>query len=123
MHVIFVVGPALIGYPDLRQRYPAVALLVIAVLYTLPMAVWMRVRGMDWRPIVEMSGAAIALAIVLVGLAGFGVISQSGLRGFALGFCGPACLVMIVAMLFRLDLYTGRAGHSMGHRRHAAHVA
>ena len=34
----------------------------------------------------------------------------SSLRGWALSFCGPACLLMIVVMLFRLDLYTGRAG-------------
>lgn len=106
--VIFVAGPALMGYPDLREEAPALALLVIALIYLAPMAAWMRFRGMPWRPILEMSGAVIALAVLLIGLAAFGAISESDLRSAALGFCGPACLVMLPVMLLRLDLYTGR---------------
>ena len=60
--VIFVVGPGLLGYPDLRESAPPAALLAIAFVYTIPMAAWMRYRGMPWRPIMEMSGAVIALA-------------------------------------------------------------
>jgi len=118
--LLFVVGPALIGYPDLRQRFPGAALLVIAVIYTLPMAAWMRFRRMDWRPTLEMSGATIGLAVALVAFFWGGIISTSSLRGWALSFCGPACVLMIVVMLFRLDLYTGRTGHHMGSRAHAA---
>jgi hypothetical protein len=47
--LVFVVGPAQLGYPDLRTMSPELALLLIACLYTLPMAAWMRFRGMAWR--------------------------------------------------------------------------
>ena len=67
--LLFVVGSALIGYPDLRQRFPGAAILVISIVDTLPMAAWMRFRRMDWRPIPEMSAATIGLAVVLVALA------------------------------------------------------
>ena len=50
----------------------------------------------------------VALAVVLIGLAASGAISESDLRSSALGFCGPACAVMLPVMLLRLDLYTGR---------------
>jgi hypothetical protein len=116
--LVFVVGPALLGYPDLRQHYPGLALVVAAFLFTLPMAVWMRVRGMAWRPTLEMSGATVGLAVVVVALAGVGVVSQGGLHAWLDASCGPWCLVMVVAMLFRLPLYTGRTGHQMGHRTH-----
>jgi hypothetical protein len=108
--LIFVAGPALLGYPDLREEAPAFALLLIALIYLAPMAAWMRFRGMSWRPVLEMSAAVFALAVFLIGLAAAGAISESDLRSSALGFCGPACAVMLPVMLFRLDLYTGRSG-------------
>ena len=107
--LIFVAGPALFGYPDLRETNPAFALLVIALIYLAPMVAWMRFRGMPWRPILEMSGAVIALAVVFIGLAALGAITESELRSQALGFCGAACAVMLPVMLVRLDLYTGRS--------------
>jgi hypothetical protein len=123
--LVFVAGPALLGYPDLRQEAPELALLVLGVNYALPMAAWMRFRGMAaWHPTLEMSGAMVGLAIVMVGLDGLNVIQTTTLRGWVLGFCGPACVVMIIVMLFRLDLYTGRTGHQMGgHARHVERVA
>jgi hypothetical protein len=105
--LIFVAGPAVLGYADPRETAPSLALLLSAFIYTAPMAAWMRFRGMTWRPILEMSGAVVALALLLIGLAGVGVITESDLRSLALGFCGPACVVMLPVMLFRLDLYTG----------------
>ena len=119
--LVFVVGPAQLGYPDLRQHYPGLALVLAAVLFTLPMAAWMRIRGMAWRPTVEMSGATVGLAIVVVALSGVGVVSASGLHAWLNASCGPWCVVMIVAMLFRLPLYTGRTGHQMEHRRRTTH--
>ena len=108
--LVFVVGPAQLGYPDLRTTAPELALLLIACLYTLPMAAWMRFRGMAWRPILEMSGATVALALVLIVLAALDILSPGGLHQWALAFCGPACLVMLPVMLLRLDMYTGRTG-------------
>jgi hypothetical protein len=106
--LVFVVGPTLLGYPDLRQHHPGLALVLAAVLFTLPMAAWMRIRGMAWRPTWEMSGATVGLAIVVVALSGLGVVSASGLHAWLDASCGPWCMVMIVPMLFRLSLYTGR---------------
>jgi hypothetical protein len=64
-------------------------------------------------------GGTIGLAIVMIGLDWLDVVQTSTLRGLVFGFCGPACLVM----LFRLELYTGRTGHYLGHVRHTVHAA
>ena len=118
--LFFVIGPALLGYADPRLRLPEASLLAIAVIVTIPMGLWMRFRGMEWRPIVEMSGAAIGVALALIGLALLGALSAADFREFAdLSLCGPACVAMFGAMLFRLDLYTGRAGHHMARAAHA----
>ena len=102
---------ALIGHPHLRHEFPELALLVVAFNYTLPMAAWMRYRGMAWRPNLEMVGTTLGLGIVLIGLAWLSIISTSTLIALQLSFCGLACLAMLVVMLFRLDLYTGHMGH------------
>jgi hypothetical protein len=121
--LLFVFGPAVIGYPDPRQQFPELSLLTVAVLYALPMVAWMRYRGMEWRPIVEMGGATIAVGVAIVGLAWLGILSQPGLRDYASPkFCGPACAVMLLAMLPRIAMYTGRTGHHMGHGALAAHA-
>jgi hypothetical protein len=121
--LLFVFGPAVIGYPDPRQQFPELSLLTIAVLYALPMVAWMRYRGMEWRPIVEMGGATIAVGVAIIGLAWLGILSQPGLRDYASPkFCGPACAVMLMAMLPRIGMYTGRVGHHMGHGALAAHT-
>jgi hypothetical protein len=41
-------------------------------------------------------------------------LSQSGLHAWLEASCAPWCVVMVVAMPFRLPLYTGRTGHQMG---------
>ena len=58
----------------------------------------------------------------LIGLARFGLASESTLQITFGSFCGISCVGMLVVMLFRLDLYTGRAGHHMAHGAHAAHA-
>jgi hypothetical protein len=119
--LLFVWGPSAIGYADPRLQFPEVSVLAIAVIYTLPMVAWMRFRGMEWRPVLEMGGATIAVGIALIALAGLGILSATSLRGFASpAFCSPACVVMFFVMLPRLDMYTGRTGH---HKRHVAHAA
>ena len=91
---------------DLRQQWPGLSLLAISVGISLPMAAWMRLRGMEWRPILEMSVAGIVAVMVV---AWFGLISASGVKVGTV--CGVACVAMFGAMLFRLDMYTGRSGH------------
>jgi hypothetical protein len=121
--LVFVVGPAVLGYPDLTRRYPGLALVLLATLYALPMAAWMRIRGMAWGPTLEMSGATVGVAVVLAALYAVGVISPTGIHALLLASCAPWCAAMVVAMLFRLDLYTGRTGHHMGRRAHTTHAA
>jgi hypothetical protein len=113
--LVFVAGPAVLGYPDLRETAPAAAVLIVAVLTTAPMVGWMRFRGMAWRPILEMSAATVGLGVVLAVLAAVGVLSPADVRGWALAFCGPACLVMLPVMLLRLGMYTGRTGEHAHH--------
>lgn len=105
----------LISY-HLRHEFPEVALLVVAFSFALLMAVWMRFRGMAWRPSLEMAGATLGLGIVLIGMYWLSIVTKSTLIEFQDMFCFPACVVMLVVMLFRLDLYTG----SMRHHAHAA---
>jgi hypothetical protein len=115
--------PALLGASSLRVQFPELGLFLIAILLTLPMAAWMLFRGMQWRPVLEMSAVPFALAILLIGLAWFGVASDSILQTEFGAFCGFACAGMFIVMLFRLDLYTGRIGHHMAHGAHASHPA
>jgi hypothetical protein len=119
--VVFAGIPALVGGPDLRIQFPEVSLIVIAILLTVPMAAWMRFRGMQWRPILEMSAVPFAFAFALIAAAWTGLAPAGTLKiGFG-EFCGITCVGMFVVMLPRLGLYTGRTGNHAGHR--VAHAA
>ena len=121
--VVFAAIPGLFGSPNLRELLPELSLVMIAVILTLPMAGWMRFRGMPWRPIAEMSVVPIASAILIIGMVWAGAAPVSALQIEFGTFCGISCLAMFVVMLFRLDLYTGRSGEHMGHAAHAAQAA
>jgi hypothetical protein len=108
LSVLFFGGAALIGYPNLVQRFPELSTLVIAFNVSLPMAAWMRFRGMEWRPTLEMAGTTMVLGVLLIGLAWLGFVPRSSLIEWLTGL---ACPVMLIPMLLRLDLYTGRKGH------------
>jgi hypothetical protein len=108
LSVLFFGGAVLIGYPDLVQRFPELSTLVIAFFVALPMAAWMRFRGMQWRPTLEMAATPIVVGVLLIGLAWLGIFPNSSLFQWLTGL---ACPVMLIPMLLRLDLYTGRTGH------------
>jgi hypothetical protein len=113
---VFRWAPATFGVPSPVVTAPELALLAVAAIYATPMALWMRYRGMAWRPIAEMAGAAMAVAVGLIALEAFGVLTASGFSGMVgPTFCGPACAAMVLVMLARLPLYTGRDGHHMHH--------
>lgn len=102
------------GYPNLRDEAPQLAVLATAVIYALPMAAWMLFRGMDRRPTLEMSLTTIAVGGILIAAAALATISDAELTGWASArFCGPACVAMITVMLAQRDVYTGRSGHHM----------
>jgi len=115
--------PALLGASSLREQFPELGLILIAILLTVPMAAWMLFRRMEWRPVLEMSAVPFGLAILLIGLAWVGVASDSILQTEFGMFCGISCVGMFAVMLFRLDLYTGRSGHHMAQGPQAAQPA
>jgi hypothetical protein len=105
---LFFGSAALIGYPNLIHQFPELSTLVIAILVAVPMAAWMRFRGMEWRPTLEMAAAPIVLGVLLIGLAWLGIVPKSNLIEWLTRL---VCPVMLIPMLFRLDLYTGRKDH------------
>jgi hypothetical protein len=117
--VLFFVGAAKIGYPDLIQQSPELSVLAMGFILSLPMLAWMRFRGHEWRPTLEMASTTVVLGTLLVGLGWLGVLAKSSLFEWMRTL---ACPAMFIPMLFRLDLYTGRhASHQ--HRAHAAPTA
>ena len=114
LSLLFFGGAALLGYTNLLQRFPELSTAVLAINMSLPMVAWMRIRGHEWRPTLEMAGAAIAVGILLIAALSVGLVPTSG--DLVLRQCGLSCLAMLAVMLFRLDLYTRHAGHvSHGH--------
>jgi len=116
MCIGFAVGDAiyfglasLVGYSEPFAELPVLSLAVVTFNMTAPMAAWMCFRGMPRRAIAEMSAAMVVLAVVLLCLGWLGLVSMSTLPLLAHGLMMPA---MLVPMLLRLDLYTGRAAHA-----------
>ena len=85
---------------------------------TVPMVAWMIVRGHGWQHSAEMAFAMSApmAVVIVVRLLGGGAsqpwLIQIGYLGMFLG--------MLIAMLYRRDHYTGKAGHSA--HAHSVHV-
>lgn len=101
-----------LGYPDLVQQSPYLSIVIITVGLSLPMAIYMAVRGHGRRHSLAMAGTTIGVGIAVIGLAGSGVVSTSDLQTWRDVFglvCGPACLLMIVQMLISFNMYSGRA--------------
>jgi hypothetical protein len=115
LSVLFFGAAALLGYSDLPQRAPALTVLIIAINLSLPMAIWMRFRGMAWRPTLEMSGSTMVAGLLLIAGYRLGIIAQSSLMELQTGIL--ACPLMLAVMLVRFPLY------STSHQRHHAHPA
>jgi hypothetical protein len=104
----------LIGIFNPNIQIPELSTLVAAFSMTLPMAAWMRFRKMEWRPIAEMSAAMFIEAVLLIGVAQFGILQRSNLVTWEHNLMMP---VMLVPMFLRLDLYTRHHGS----HQHQAH--
>jgi hypothetical protein len=98
---------------EVLNQFAVLICLVMAVGMTAPMVAWMRFRGMAWRPTLEMAAAMVLPLVPIFALLALQVIP--GARACGL-YCAVMIPAMVVPMLFRLDLYTGR----MGHHAHAA---
>jgi hypothetical protein len=103
------------GYSEPFRQLPELSLLVVTFSMTAPMAAWMVFRGMSGRATAEMSAAMPALAVVLLLLGWLAVVPMGDLALLEHGLMMP---VMLLPMLLRLDVYTGRGGH----RTHSARV-
>ena len=104
------------GYSDPFRQLPVLSVLIVTLSMTVPMTAWMLIRGMPRWATVEMSAVMPALAIVLLALGWLAIVSNGDLALLEHGLMMPA---MLVPMLFRLDLYTGRAGDAGHHKKRA----
>jgi hypothetical protein len=101
------------GYSEPFRQLPELSVLVVTLTMTAPMTAWMLFRGMPRRATTEMSAVMPVLAIVLLALGWLAIVPTADLALLEHGLMMPA---MLVPMFFRLDLYTGRAGHTGHHR-------
>ncbi len=106
--LVYFWAAGLFGYSDPFSQLPELSVLVVAFNMTAPMAAWMRFRGMAWRPNLEMSAAMVIWAFLLIGLGWLGILEKSSLAVLEHGLMMP---IMVIPMLFRLDLYTGKSCH------------
>jgi hypothetical protein len=111
-----ILAPTIGGMTRLQvlNEFAVLICLTMATAMTLPMVAWMRFRGMAWRPVGEMAAAMVIPLVPIFGLLAMGIIRGSSACGL---YCAVMIPAMVLAMLFRLDLYT--TGHE-GHRTQAA---
>jgi hypothetical protein len=95
------------GYREPFRQLPELSVVVVTFTMTAPMVAWMLRRGMHRRAIVEMSAAMPILALVLLVGGSLGLVARTELALLEHGLMMP---VMLVPMLIRLDVYTGRLG-------------
>jgi hypothetical protein len=100
------------GYSEPFSELPEVSVLVVTFTMTAPMVAWMLFRGMPRRETAEMVAVMPILAIALLALGWLALVPKSELALLEHGLMVPA---MLVPMFLRLDLYTGRTGHTARH--------
>ena len=117
MAVAMLLGMA-VAHPLVRpltSEAPGLAVLVMALAMSTPMAAWMRHRRKSWARVAEMTAAMLVPGLLLAVLAAAGVI-ESGRAALdvqhALMF--PA---MLAAMLLRREAYTGEVSPRAPSRR------
>src|SRR6266508_1153132 len=99
LNPVFIWAVGQIGYSQPRSQFPGLTGLVFALNMVIPMAAWMRFRGMTWRDIGEMSGASLVGAMLPVGVGWLGIVPMSTAFQFQ---CHLACVAMLVPMFLRL---------------------
>jgi deazaflavin-dependent oxidoreductase (nitroreductase family) len=103
LSVLFFGTANLMGFSNLPARAPELSVLVIALNLSLPMAAWMRFRGMAWRPTLEMSGSTMVFGLLLVAAYWMDLVAKDGLVELQ---TSAACPLMLVVMLLRPRLYS-----------------
>ena len=86
------------SYTELNESAPAVSLIGMAVVMTVPMVGWMRYREHGWRPCAEMAGAMFVPAFAAVALLATGVVTDfHALMMLEHIAMGPAMLLVMLA--------------------------
>jgi hypothetical protein len=110
--LVYFWAVGLFGYSTPFSELPELSVLVVTFTMTAPMTAWMVYRGMPRRATAEMSAAMPVLAVVLLAFGWLALLPKSDLAWLEHGLMMP---VMLIPMFARLDLYTGRVGHSDAH--------
>jgi hypothetical protein len=110
LSLLFFGAASRLGYTDMFQQYPELSVLVLAINLSLPMAVWMRFRGMDWRPTLEMSGSTMLVGVFLIVAYRLDLIAAGSLLSVQTSL---ACPLMLAVMLARFGLYSGHQAHQL----------
>jgi hypothetical protein len=106
------------GSAELQADAPALALLAMATIMTIPMVAWMRRMGHGWRPCNEMAASMFLPTFAVIALMGAGALDFMGAMGLEHVLMLPA---MLVAMLARREEYScDHRQHGHGHAAAAA---
>ena len=121
MYLLAMPSGAVISALGFSNSDPVTAALVMTFNMTVPMVLWMRVRGHSWERGGEMGAAMVIPSLVIVALALVGVISRDGLAGTVMDPMIPA---MLALMLYRRSEYAHCAvDHSEGGRQEQLELA
>jgi hypothetical protein len=93
---------------ELKTTAPAVVLLGMGIVMTVPMVAWMRYRGHTWRPSLEMAASMIVPTLAVMGLLAAGVSDFSAAMAIEHVAMFPA---MLAVMLMRWDEYSASHAH------------
>jgi hypothetical protein len=94
---------------ELEREAPALMLLGMAFVMTVPMVAWMRHRGHGWRPNAEMAASMFLPTFAVIALMAAGTIDFWSAMGLEHAAMLPS---MLVAMLLRREEYSGHAHHA-----------
>jgi flagellar biosynthetic protein FliP len=108
MYLLAMPSTALLSALGFSNSDPVVSALVMTFNMTIPMVLWMRVRGHTWERSGEMGAAMAVPAAVIVALAVAGVIPENGLSGAVMDPMLPA---MLALMLYRKSEYAHCGTH------------
>jgi hypothetical protein len=114
LDVAYVWVAAQFGTDEPFLGWPELSVLVVALNMTAPMVAWMRLRGMEWRPVIEMSAAMLVEAVVILIAYWAGVIQNAAAGNTSTLWAWQHALMMpamLVPMFLRLDMYTGGMPH------------
>ncbi len=98
-----------LGYSEPFTELPVLSVLLVTFTMTAPMTAWMLYRCMPRRAVWEMSATMPIVAGVLLALGWLGVLAMGDLALLEHGLMMPT---MLVPMLLRPGLYSGRMDHA-----------